>query len=194
MKTIKYILTMSVMALGLVAGSAQAVTDIAGVKVEDSINVKGNTLVLNGAGIRYKAVFKVYVAALYVNKKTTSVEEVLTQPGAKYIRLTMLRDIDANELGKLFSRSMQDNMPKSDFGKLIPSILRMSQMFTEYKNLKAGDTFSMEWIPDVGAIGYVKGKQFGEPFKDPEFFNAMLRIWLGPNPADWKLKDSLLGK
>jgi len=22
----------------------------------------------------------------------------------------------------------------------------------------------------------------------------MLRIWLGPNPADWKLKDALLGR
>ncbi|RYF43808.1 MAG: hypothetical protein EOO25_01905, partial [Comamonadaceae bacterium] len=21
-----------------------------------------------------------------------------------------------------------------------------------------------------------------------------LRIWLGPNPADWKLKDAMLGK
>jgi len=34
----------------------------------------------------------------------------------------------------------------------------------------------------------------GEPFKEPEFFNALLRIWLGPVPADWKLKESLLGK
>jgi hypothetical protein len=34
----------------------------------------------------------------------------------------------------------------------------------------------------------------GEPFKEPEFYDALLRIWLGPNPADWKLKDSLLGK
>ena len=40
----------------------------------------------------------------------------------------------------------------------------------------------------------VKGVQQGEPFKEPEFFNALLRIWLGPNPADWKLKDALLGK
>jgi hypothetical protein len=40
----------------------------------------------------------------------------------------------------------------------------------------------------------LKGVQQGEPFKEPEFFAAMLRIWLGPNPADWKLKDALLGK
>ena len=34
----------------------------------------------------------------------------------------------------------------------------------------------------------------GEPFKEPEFFNALLGIWLGNAPADWKLKDALLGK
>lgn len=40
----------------------------------------------------------------------------------------------------------------------------------------------------------VKGVSQGEPFKEPEFFNAMLRIWLGRQPADFKLKDALLGK
>jgi hypothetical protein len=33
-----------------------------------------------------------------------------------------------------------------------------------------------------------------DPIKEQAFFNALLRIWLGPNPADWKLKDALLGK
>jgi hypothetical protein len=40
----------------------------------------------------------------------------------------------------------------------------------------------------------VRGKVQGAPFKEAAFFNALLRIWLGPNPADWKLKDALLGK
>jgi hypothetical protein len=40
----------------------------------------------------------------------------------------------------------------------------------------------------------VKGKQQGEAFKEPEFYAALMRIWLGPAPADWKLKDGLLGK
>ena len=40
----------------------------------------------------------------------------------------------------------------------------------------------------------VKGKQQGEPFKEPEFYAALMRIWLGTAPADNKLKDALLGK
>jgi len=168
--------------------------EYAGVKVDESFNLNGSQLVLNGAGIRYKAIFKVYVAALYVGKKTSSATEVLAQPGAKHLSITMLRGIDANELGKLFTRGMEDNMPKAEFAKLIPSILRMSQMFSDYKNLKAGDTFAVDWVPSVGTVITIKGKPYGEPFKEPEFYNALLRIWLGPNPADWKLKEALLSK
>jgi hypothetical protein len=70
----------------------------------------------------------------------------------------------------------------------------MGQIFSEHKKLNAGDNFSIDWVPGVGTVISVKGVQQGEPFKEPEFFNALLRIWLGPNPADWKLKDALLGR
>ena len=168
--------------------------DVSGVKVDETIDLRGNKLLLNGAGVRYKAVFKVYVASLYVGKKVGTAEEALSQPGAKQIRVTMLRDIDAGELGKLFSRGVEDNMPKAEFSRVVPGLLRMSQMFSEYKNLNTGDVFTIDWLPGTGTIISIKGKPYGEPFKEPEFYNALLRIWLGPNPADWKLKDALLGK
>ena len=52
----------------------------------------------------------------------------------------------------------------------------------------------MDWLPGTGTQVTVKGVPQGEPFKEPEFFNALLGIWLGSQPADWKLKDALLGK
>ena len=178
----------------VISMSISQAAEISGIKVDETLNLSGSPLVLNGAGVRYKAFFKVYVAALYLGKKTNSPEEVLAQPDPKRLHITMLRGIDANELGRLFSKGMEDNMPKSEFAKVIPSIVRMGQMFSEYKNLKAGDAFSVDWIPNVGTVITIKGKPYGEPFKEPEFFNALLRIWLGHNPADWKLKESLLGK
>ena len=33
-----------------------------------------------------------------------------------------------------------------------------------------------------------------EPFREPEFFQTLMRIWLGSKPADWQLKEALLGK
>jgi Chalcone isomerase-like len=186
------------MAIALFAALAAATVanaaEVSGVKFDDTIDLSGSKLVLNGAGTRYKAVFKVYAAGLYLGKKAGTPEEVLAAPGSKRIAITMLRDIDANELGKLFSRGIEDNMPKSEFSKLIPAILRMGQMFSEYKNLKTGDVFTIDSVQGTGTIITIKGKPYGEPFKEAEFFNALARIWLGPNPADWKLKDAMLGK
>ena len=49
-----------------------------------------------------------------------------------------------------------------------------------------------KWVPGSGTVITVKGKLQGEPFKEPEFFKAMMSIWMGPVPTDFKLKDALL--
>ncbi|MDB5946862.1 MAG: hypothetical protein JWQ33_1888 [Ramlibacter sp.] len=181
-------------ATALLVASAMAQTTVSGVRFEDTVDLRGAKMQLNGSGVRYKAIFKVYAAGLYLTRKAATMEEVLAAPGAKRMNITMLRDIDSAELGKLFSRGMEDNMDKAAFSKLIPGVMRMSQIFSDHKKLAAGDAFALEWIPGTGTVVTVRGVQQGEPFREPEFFNALLRIWLGPNPADWKLKEALLGK
>jgi hypothetical protein len=175
------------------ASMAQPIT-VASVKYDETTQVADSTLQLNGAGVRYKAVFKVYTAGLYLEKKAGTPQEVNAQKGPKRISITMLREIDSTELGKLFSRGMEDNMDRAAFSKLIPGVLRMSQIFSDHKKLMAGDQFQVDWVPGTGTVITVKGKPQGEPFKEPEFFNALMGIWLGNAPADWKLKDALLGK
>ena len=179
---------------GLFALTTLAATlEINGVKLEDTADVHGSRLQLNGAGTRYKGPFKVYVAGLYLGKKAGTPEEVVNQLAPKRLSITMVRDIDAAELGKLLTRGMEDNMGKGDMSKLIPGLMRMSQIFSEQKKMLAGDNFLIEWIPGTGSVITVKGKVQGEPFKETEFFKALMSIWLGPAPADWKLKDALLG-
>jgi hypothetical protein len=180
--------------LALPAPASTEPTTAAGVKFEPTLDLGGSKLQLNGAGVRYKAVFKVYAAGLYLEKKASTPAEVYALRGPKRISVTMLRDIDSTELGKLFSRGMEDNMDKAAFSKLIPGVLRMSQIFSEHKKLMAGEQFVVDWLPGTGTQVTVKGIPQGEPFKEPEFFNALLGIWLGSQPADWKLKDALLGK
>ena len=183
------------LSLGAAAAALQAATiDVAGVKLEDTATVANAPLQLNGAGVRYKAIFKVYTAGLYLGKKAATPEEVLAAPGPKRLSITMLREIDSAELGKLFSRGMEDNMDKAAFGKVVPGVMRMSQIFSDYQKLQPGDNFMVDFIPGTGTIITVKGKQQGEPFKEPEFFNSLMSIWLGKNPADSRLKDALLGK
>ena len=190
------LLVVSLLALGAGAARAQAptTTEVAGVKYDNTVQVGNARLQLNGAGVRYKAVFKVYTAGLYLGSKASTPEAVLAAPGPKHIHIVMLRDIDANELGKGFTRGMQDNAPKEEFSKTIPGTLRMSDLFFQKKKLAAGENFSVDWVPGVGTTVLVNGKPQGEPIKEPEFFTGLVKIWLGNTPADAQLKEALLGK
>lgn len=181
------------LALLLGASALASTIDIAGVKVEDSATVAGTKLQLNGAGIRFKGPFKVYVAELYTSKKVASLDELIAAPGPKRLTLVMTREIEAGPFGKLLTRGMEDNNPKAEMSKLVPGLMKMSEIFTANKNFVPGDTIHMDWIPGTGLVIFARGKVQAEPFKEPEFFKALMGIWLGPSPAYWKLKDNLLG-
>ncbi|MES1978692.1 MAG: chalcone isomerase family protein [Pseudomonadota bacterium] len=180
--------------LTLSLGVFAAPMEISGIKVEDPIDLAGARLQLNGAGIRYKAVFKVYVAAMYLGKKASTPEEVYAATGPKRMSITLVREIDSNELGKSFTKAFEENTPKNEMSRLIPGLIKMGQIFAAQKKLMPGESFTIDWLPGTGTVISVKGVPQGEPFKEPEFFTALMRIWYGPSPADFRLKDQLLGK
>ena len=178
--------------LALSVAALSATIELAGVKVEDSAMVGETKLQLNGAGIRYKGPFKVYVGELYTTKKVSSLEELLAAPGPKRLTMTFLREVEASTFGKLMTRGVEDNVPKAEMSKLIPGLIRMSEIFTVNKTFFPGDEVILDWIPGTGLILTGKGKVQGEPFKEPEFFKALMASWFGPSPGDWRLKDAML--
>nr|WP_232077295.1 chalcone isomerase family protein [Variovorax sp. PBL-E5] len=186
------------LALAVLAAASACATAVpieaGGVPFDEAIRLGGRPLLLNGAGVRNKAVFKVYAAGLYLSTRATTTEEVLSMAGPKRLAITMLHDVDADVLGRLFTHGVEDNSPRSRMSQLVPGLLRMGQIFSDQKELKAGDSLVIDWIPGAGTILTIKGATQGAPIREPEFFDALLRIWLGPVPADWKLKDALLGK
>lgn len=190
----RLISTAGLLAALLLPSAHAQTTDVAGVKYDQHMPSGGTSLVLNGAGVRYKAVFKVYAAGLYLTRKANSTEAVLATPGPKRMHIVMLREINAGELGKLFTRGMEDNAPREEFSKSVSGTLKLSDLFFRIKKLNAGDSFSVDWTPGVGTMIYVNGKPTIEPIKEPEFFSALVKIWLGQSPADSNLKDALLGR
>jgi hypothetical protein len=193
--SMRYFKHLNVAILGLLLSMAAhaAPIEIAGVQVEDSAMVAGTKLQLNGAGIRYKAIFKVYVGELHTSKKVSSLDELIAAPGPKRLTMTFLRDMEAGAFGKLLTRGMEDNTTKSEFVKLVPGLIRMGELFTATKSIQKGEKITLDWIPGTGMIITVKGKVQGQPFVEPEFFKATMSIWFGSSPADWRLKDAMLG-
>lgn len=180
------------MALPLAAPAAD-VTDVGPVKYDNTVTLGNAKLQLNGAGIRYKFV-KVYTAGLYLTHKVNTPEAVLAATGPRRLHIVMLREINADELGRLFTKGMEQNASREEFSKVIPGVIKMGEIFAARKKLLSGDYFSIDYVPGVGSSIVVNGKPASEPIKEPEFFNALMKIWLGRSPADAQLKDALLGK
>jgi len=192
MRYLKTLLTGAASLLLSVAAFA-ATVELHGVKIEDSMMVGGVKLDLNGYGTRYKGPFKVYVGDLYTTKKVGTLEELIAAPGPKRLTMTFVREIEAGPFGKLLTRGVEDNVSKAEMSKLVPGLIRMGDIFTINKVLKSGDTIFLDWIPGTGMVITAKGVVQGEPFKEPEFYKAIMSIWFGASPADWRLKDGMLG-
>ena len=180
----------------LVAPYALAGTiDVAGVKMEDSLTIYNNTLVLNGAGVVSTGKTQLYVVKIYAKKKFASVDQLFQVPGPKRLVITaMAKEFDTAPIMKLFNRNVESQSDKGDMAKLVPGLMSLGKIFGTYKVLKPGESLIFDWAPYAGLVMYMDSKLLGEPFKEPEFFRAAMSIWMGESPLEPKLRDVLLGK
>ena len=165
---------------------------VAGVKVEDTAVVGAQNLKLNGAGIRYKVFFKVYVAALYLQEQKSTTADVLALPGAKRVILTMMRDLSNDDFSQRFLDGLRNNSDVAERTKFVKSMMSFGQMFSLVPAIKKGDVMTFDWIPGTGIVCQFNGQKVGETINDAAFYNAVLRIWIGNQPADESLKQKML--
>lgn len=163
-------------------------------RFEPTAELQGQALVLNGAGTRWRAVFRVYDLALYLPRKTRSADEALAMPGAKRLRFTALRELPGTDLGSAFIKGMGENNPREQVQKHVLSTTRLIEIFSGRNKMMPGEAFAMDFVPGKGTTFYIAGQAQGAPVGDNDFFAMVLRIWLGPNPVDRQLKTDLLGQ
>lgn len=179
----------------LFAASAFSVyaAEVGGVKLDDTVTVANQELRLNGAGIRYKAIFKVYVAGLYVNGKKTTVPEILAASGPRRMAIVMLRDVSSADFSESFMAGIQNNSDSAEQAKLANQLKTFKELFATIPAMKKGDVLAADWIPGSGMQVLHNGKKLVEGIPDIAFYNAFLKIWLGEKPADSDLKRQLSG-
>ena len=185
---------MSIGALAMACAMPTYALDVGGVKVDETVTVGGKTLVLNGAGQRQIFVIKIYVAALYVEKKSTNPAEILAATGPKRVTLYVQREIDSDEFGQLFITSMNKNSTKEEKAKVVTQTTKFGEIFADQGIVKKGDVTTLDWIPGKGTLVSVNGKPIGDYLPDLAFNQAVMRIWLGGNPPQANLKSAMLGE
>lgn len=154
--------------------------------------INEHKLHLNGAGIRYKAIFKVYAAGLYLPKNTKDADEALKMVGPKRVTLVFLRELDAKEFGSLMIKGVENNVKdRKLLVNAMPGLLRMGDIFSRYKKVNSGDLVYFDLSANNTVSLNIMGKIETIPGGE-EFFKAIMMVWLGANPVDWKLKDAML--
>ena len=175
------------------SASAQKAVDVEGIKFEPTVQLGGQTLNLNGAGIRKKFVVKVYAAGLYGAKKSTEAASFINDKGPRRVSLGMLRDVDADSFISSFNDGLKDNLSEAQFTGLRPKIDAMNAILKSIGEGKKGDLINFDYTPEGGTRISVNGQPRGNAIPGEDFFAAVLRIWLGDKPVDGGLKKALLG-
>jgi len=180
-------------ALVLTAGSAAA-TEVAGVKFDEKIRLEQQDITLNGAGLRSKVFFKVYAVGLYLPTKAGETEAVLSAKGAKRLAIMPLMELTAQQFVDALSGGIAKNSSEAEAAALKERIQTFEGNLLALGKVTKGTPITLDWLPGQGTQLTVAGQPQGKIIPGEDFYQALLRIWLGSKPAQGDLKDALLGK
>lgn len=171
----------------LICSSALALS-VAGVNVPPTVTLSGQSLHLNGAGVRSKFFVKVYVGALYASRKLTSATEVLRDPGNKLIRMSFVHSRVAKEkILDAFREGFANNTPQLT-GK--PEAQEFLALFNN--DFVSGDRVDLALASDGAVTVSHNGRILGT-IRSALLVRGILGIYFGDEPADKDLQAGMLG-
>ena len=165
--------------------------EIAGVVLDEEISLAKKTkLKLNGAGIRSKFFFEIYVGALYVTQPPLKTPEaVFSDPSAKRMLMHFLYDeVSKEKLNTGWQDGFENNLDEQTFSKLNQRLIAFNSYFA---TVNKGDVIYLDYIPEQGTKVTINSVEKGI-VAGRDFHQALMSVWLGEEPADWGLKEALL--
>jgi len=161
-----------------------------GVTMPNKLKIKGTSLVLNGLGIREATIFNVdvYVAGLYLEKKSKNASSIMNSNGLKYIKIQFVRAVDKDDITEAWTKAFKKVVGRR-FNNYKSRVVQLNGYMTK---TKVG-TITAYAFSDDGVDVWVGGRKKGT-IKGKEFAKAMLSIWLGSSPPNHGLKTGMLGK
>lgn len=167
--------------------------EVAGVELEERAEVapSGTPLVLNGAGVRRKFFFKVYVGALYLPERASAPGTILGMAGPKRVLVYVLyEEIREDKLRETWTRGFTANTTSEERAALAGRLQTFTGMF---QTVKRGDVIRLDYLPDRGTQVWLNDSLQGS-IPGADFHRALLKLWLGDRPADQSLQEAMLGR
>lgn len=172
----------------LLAAATSYAGEVAGVTLPDSVTVEGKTLQLNGIGLRTKAIFKVYVAGLYVEKVSRDPGSLVSSDEVKRVEMVLKRGLGKGKIAEAIDEGFEKNSKAQ-----LPALQkRLNQFTAAIPDLKEGDHLVITYVPDKGTT-LSDGKRELARIEGKDFAQALFSVWLGPDPVDEALKKAMIG-
>jgi hypothetical protein len=175
-------------------GRAQAqVREVEGFRFDAAIRLGGADLVLNGVGVRRRFFIPVYVGALYVPQKSSDPEVLLSQRGPRRMSLRFVRDVEAELFMNSLDAGMRKHYTPPQLEAWKPQWQTLTTVIANVVIARRADHVTWDYTPETGARVMQNSVPIIPSMPGEDFYNAVLRVWLGPQPADADLKKGLLG-
>lgn len=158
------------------------------------MRVDGQELRLNGIGLRTRLFFHVYVGGLYFTRRASTPQDAYDAPGPKRVIFVMLREASAEQFVESIDHGLRGNNPPQELARFKPQIDSLFAMIRNVGVARKGMRIVLDYAPSLGGTTlYVDGVAQGPPMRGADYHRALLRIWLGDDPAQEELKRALLG-
>lgn len=186
------IINTMLLSLLLMVGSSQAMAaQVGGVEVAPQVQYGGKTMVLNGAGLRKKFFFQLYVGSLYLTAKSADANAIINNDAPVHMRLEITSGQVSAEKMKAatlegFQKVTGGNMAaiQADVDKLLAAI---------GQGKGEGDIYEFSNVPGSGLHFLLNSKRL-EVLTNPALKKALFSIWLSDKAVDATLRNNLLGK
>ncbi|MGC3983416.1 MAG: chalcone isomerase family protein [Pseudorhodoferax sp.] len=166
--------------------------DLGDVTLEESTQVGGQNLQLNGAGIARRLVFKVYAMGLYLPDRTQRTDAVLATDGPRRMTILPLRDISGDDFAEAVMSDLSPERFKSP--EVLQQLVALAGAISQQPGgLRRGDVLTLDWLPGTGAVVSLNRRPLAAPMRNRAVYDALLMVWLGEKPTDPPLKAKLLG-
>ncbi len=188
-------LVSTLLALGCaLAGAPTHAAMLEGLRFDDTVRLGSRELQLNGLGVRAAYIFKAFVAALYVPQKTAAPQAILDEDGPRRLQLRMLMAVDSGEIKKALVRGMRKNVNDAEWAAMQVRVDQFARTIDTIGVAREGDTINLDYLPGQGLQLAVNDVSRGPAIAGADFYQALLEIFVGPNPVDTRLKKGLLGQ
>jgi len=177
-------------ALALAPFSAARAADLDGVVMPDQRVVDGTRMRLNGIGLRTYSILgiHIYVAGLYLERRSDNPDSILHSPDRKLLDIRFLRDVAAEDARRAWLDGFEHNcrLPEcyldprdvERFLAAVPPIHKGDETTLFFTSRGVDVTFNQRPLGDI---------------TDTHFAETVLATFIGPAPPTPRLKRELLG-